>query len=83
MSKTLKILLTGLALLLFSAGFGIYSNAAYDSAQCISTFEGQNSLICKVGGSSVATSVLQVIFIIGLLLLVISVKRHYQKKNKL
>lgn len=81
MNKSLGLVLSGLILLVLSAGLGIYSNAIHDSAQCISTFEGQNSFVCRVGRSSTSTVVLQGLFFIGLIFIVIGAVQYLRNRR--
>jgi len=83
MKKSLRLVLSGFVLLILTVNLGAYSNAVYDTAQCISTFEGQSSFVCRIGGSSAATIVLQGLFFTGLVLIVIGAVQYFKKRKTL
>lgn len=49
MKKTAIVLLLGILLATIPLFFLSYSNSVTDTAQCIASFEGQNSLACRTG----------------------------------
>lgn len=82
MKKPQLLAVSGYILFIIPAGLFIYSNSAHDTARCITTFEGQNSLVCRMGGSSNASSVLLGVSLIGIGIMAAGAVNHVRKKAR-
>ncbi len=80
MKKALMLILIGTILLVLPAAFVIYSDNAHDTARCISTFEGQNSLVCRTGGSSTLSNTFLGLSFLGLLLIIAASTHVFSKE---
>lgn len=82
MTQRLRLLaLLGYFLFIIPAGFFIYAKATYNNPKCITTFEGQDSLICKVGGSSNVSFILLGLSSIGLIFAAAMTVKYLRTKS--
>lgn len=81
MRKSLLLGLIGLAFLVMPAGIVIYGHSVYNTAQCIASFEGQESLICRTGGSSRLSALFLCLSLMGVVLLVIGFIEYFRRSN--
>ncbi|MBP7807177.1 hypothetical protein KA047_01635 [Candidatus Saccharibacteria bacterium] len=82
MKKPLLLFVAGLILLVLPAFLVIHGNAVYNTAQCIATFEGQNSLVCSVGGSSTLANAFLGLSFIGLVLIVVAPVQYFRSRKE-
>lgn len=79
--KKLLLITLGIILTILPVGLVVHGNAVYNTSQCIATFDGQNSLVCRVGGSSALAIAFLGLSFMGLLLIA-AVTLQYLRSRK-
>jgi len=82
MRKTVRLIWVGASLLVLFPVFAIWGNAIHESARCISSFEGQDSLLCKASGSSILTIIFLGLSFVGFLLAVTGLIKYFRGASK-
>lgn len=78
MKKTIALILVGIGLLLLFPCRVFLHRTLYFSAQCIASFEGQDSLICKASGSSMVGLLCLGLSLIGLIIIILGITGHFR-----